>query len=67
MVFLGMGTPGIPGRGLSIPEKGCNQGWEVSWRRDSSGDMGHPRQGSQQGTVGTLVEGQGPKESRRGL
>lgn len=43
MVFLGMGTPGVPGRGLSIPEKGCNQGWEVSWRRDSSGGHGTPQ------------------------
>lgn len=30
---------------LDIPEKGHNQGLEVSWRRAMAGDTGHPSKG----------------------
>lgn len=75
MVSLGMGTPGVPVRGLQASQRRA-----TTWDRSGPGEgrwlgtlgipargYGHPREQSQQGTVGTLEKSRGPRASRRGL
>ena len=75
MVSLGMGTLGIPVRGLQASQRRATtrdgtcprEGPQLGTLGIPARGRGHPRERSQQGTVGTLEKGWGPRASRRGL